>query len=259
MLVDSHCHLSSSEIYNQIDSVIERAKNAGVCYFLNAGSRFDELATQREISERFPFIYTATGVHPHDAKDFCDIKAEDVLKNTSYPCVVAIGECGLDYFYDFSPRDVQIKVFKEMIKASQESGLPIIVHTREADVDTMTLLSDAYQKKPFSGVIHSYSSGPELAKEALNIGFYISASGMITFKNASQLRNHFEQIELHRLLVETDTPYLAPVPMRGKTNEPSFVVHTAQVLADIKQVDFSYISQVTTDNFFKLFQKAKKL
>ena len=200
MLVDSHCHLSSAEIYNQIDCVIERAKNAGVCYFLNAGSRFDEFDIQKNICERFPCVFTAAGVHPHDAKDFYEIKAEDVLKNTVNPFVVAIGECGLDYFYDFSPRDVQIKVFKEMIRASQESGLPVIVHTREADADTMTLLSDAYKKKPFSGVIHSYSSGLELAKEALNIGFYISASGMITFKNASQLRNHFEQIELHRNL-----------------------------------------------------------
>ncbi len=259
MLVDSHCHLSNTDIYHQIDSVIKRAKNAGVCYFLNAGSRFDEFDMQKDICERFSCVFTSTGVHPHDAKDFCEIKAEDVLKNTLNPFVVAIGECGLDYFYDFSPRDTQIKVFKEMIRASQESGLPLIVHTREADVDTMTLLSDAYKEKPFSGVIHSYSSGLELAKEALEIGFYISASGMITFKNAEELRKHFEQIELDRLLVETDTPYLAPVPMRGHINEPSFVVHTAQVLANIKQVDFSYISDVTTDNFFKLFQKAKKL
>ncbi len=259
MLIDSHCHLSSEEIYPRLDLIIERAQNAGVSYFLNAGSKFDELDKQLDISRRFKNVFTVTGVHPHDAVAYSDITAKDVLQKTENASVVAIGECGLDYFYDFAPKDVQIKVFREMIKASQESGLPIIVHTREAEEDTISILQEAYRKKMFTGVIHSYSSDMWLAEEALKMGFYISASGMITFKNAESLRSAFKKIPLEKLLVETDTPYLAPVPMRGKINEPSFVVHTAQVLADIKDVDMETLSNKTTENFFTLFCKAKKV
>ncbi len=257
MLVDSHCHLSSPELYENLENVMERAKNAGVSYILNAGGKFDELEKQLEISRRYPNVWTVTGVHPHDSSETPLITADDVLKNTLHSKVVAIGECGLDYFYDFSPRDVQIKVFKQMIKAAQESGLPLIVHTREAEADTMELIIGAYKKKPFSGVIHCYSSSYELAVEMLSIGFYISASGMITFKNADNLRESFKKIPLEKLLVETDSPYLAPVPMRGKVNEPSYVVHTAEVLSQIKELEFQKLSDITTKNFFKLFSKAK--
>ena len=257
MLVDSHCHLSSPELYENLENVMERAKNAGVSYILNAGGKFDELEKQLEISRRYPNVWTVAGVHPHDSSETPFITADDVLKNTLHSKVVAIGECGLDYFYDFSPRDVQIKVFKQMIKAAQESGLPLIVHTREAEADTMELIIKAYKKKPFSGVIHCYSSSYELAVEMLSIGFYISASGMITFKNADNLRESFKKIPLEKLLVETDSPYLAPVPMRGKVNEPSYVVHTAEVLSQIKELEFQKLSDITTENFFKLFSKAK--
>lgn len=259
MLVDSHCHLSSEEIYPQLEQVIKRAEGASVAYFLNAGSKFDELDKQLAICKSFKNVFTVTGVHPHDALSYSDITADDVVEKSQNSSVVAIGECGLDYFYDFAPKDVQIKVFCEMIKASQISGLPIVVHTREAEEDTISILTEAYHKKAFGGVIHSYSSDIRLAEEALKIGFYISASGMITFKNAQTLRDSFRQIPLEKLLVETDTPYLSPVPMRGKTNEPSFVVHTAKVLADIKEVDFETLSDKTTENFFTLFGKAKKI
>ena len=198
-----------------------------------------------------------TGVHPHDALNYAHITAQDVLENTDLEKVVAIGECGLDYFYDFAPKDVQIKVFKEMIKASQISGLPIIVHTRDADEDTIKLLVRAYKEKPFKGVIHCYSSSLKLAEEALKIGFYISASGMVTFKNADDLRQHFKCVPIDRLLIETDTPYLAPIPYRGKVNEPAYVVETAKVLAGIKGLDLNQISVITTQNFFNLFDKAK--
>jgi len=257
MFVDSHCHLSSPEVYNNLENVIKKANDLGVKAFLNAGAKFDELQTQLDICARFDNIWTATGVHPHDATDYEHITVEDVLKNAIYDKVVAIGECGLDYFYDFAPKDVQIKVFAEMIKAAQESALPIVIHTREADTDTITLLREAYQQKPFKGVIHCYSSSFELASAALEIGFYISASGMITFKNADVLRANFKKIPLDRLLIETDTPYLAPVPFRGKVNEPSYVIQTAKVLADIKGLDLNQISAITTKNFFNLFDKAK--
>ncbi len=257
MLVDSHCHLSSDGLYHDLENVIKRADTAGVKAFLNAGAKFDELNIQLEISKRFENIWTVTGVHPHDAADYQHITLEDVLKNTKHPKVVAIGECGLDYFYDFAPRDVQIRTFKTMISAAQESGLPIIVHTREADDDTIELLTNAYQKKPFKGVIHCYSSSLKVAVKALEIGFYISASGIITFKNSADLRQNFAVVPLEKLLVETDSPYLAPVPMRGKVNEPSFVVHTAKVLASLKGVDFEKISAITSKNFFDLFDKAE--
>jgi len=258
MLIDSHCHLSSEEIYADLQGVMNRAHEAGVSGILNAGGKFDELETQLLISAQYKNVWTVTGVHPHDAVNYVDVSAEDVLKNTKHDKVVAIGECGLDYFYDFAPRDVQIKVFREMIKASQESALPLIVHTREADDDTIELLGEAYLRKPFTGEIHCYSSSLRLAEEALKIGFYISASGMITFKNAETLRQNFKNVPLNRLLVETDSPYLAPIPMRGKVCEPAYVALTARMLADVKGVSFEEICELTTQNFFALFQKAKE-
>jgi len=257
MFVDSHCHLSSEEIYNHLDEVVNRAHMVGVQYFLNAGGKFDELERQIEICHRFAHVWTVTGVHPHDALHFSSVKLDEVLLNAQKPEIVAIGECGLDYFYDFAPKDIQIKIFKMMIEAAQESGLPIIIHTRDAEADTIELLSNAYKRKPFKGVIHCYSSTQWLAQEALKLGFYISASGMITFKNADNLRDSFKIIPVERLLLETDTPYLAPVPMRGKTNEPSYIVHTAGVLADIKGMNLEDLERVTTQNFFDLFDKAK--
>lgn len=257
MIIDSHCHLSSKELYADIQGVMQRAHEAGVCGILNAGGKFDELETQLLISRQYKNVWTVTGVHPHDAASYADVSAEDVLKNTKHDKVVAIGECGLDYFYDFAPRDVQIKVFRQMIKAAQESRLPLIVHTREADADTIELLSEAYRQKRFTGEIHCYSSSLRLALSALEIGFYISASGMITFKNAETLRQNFQNVPLDRLLVETDSPYLAPVPMRGKVCEPAYVVLTAKVLADVKGISFEEICKVTSQNFLRLFDKAK--
>lgn len=255
MLVDSHCHLNGLE---NIGDIIVRAKNAGVEYMLNAGGKFDELNDSLDICNKYFNVYTVNGVHPHDAKEYQYIKAEDVLKNLNHEKVVAVGECGLDYYYDFSPKDVQINVFKQMIKAAQESSLPLIVHSRDATEDMSEILTTAYKQKPFSGVIHCFSSECKLAEAALEIGFYISASGIITFNSATSIRESFIFVPLNRLLVETDTPYLAPVPYRGKINEPSYVVKTAECLAKIKGVDFNKISDITTTNFFNLFNKIKK-
>lgn len=237
---------------------MERAKKAGVGYMLNAGGLFDALPMQLEICRKYPNVFTLTGVHPHDANAYVDVSVEDVLSNTKNQKVIGIGECGLDYYYDFSPRDVQIKVFRKMIQASQESGLPLVVHTRDAEDDTIELLADAYKQKSFKGVIHCYSSAWKLAEAALEIGFYISASGMITFNKFEDLRQAFYKIPTERLLVETDSPYLAPVPLRGKVNEPSYVVHTAKCLAAIKSLDLAKISVITSDNFFNLFTKAQR-
>lgn len=258
IFVDSHCHLCSEEIVSQLPEVVERAHEAGVSYMLNAGAKFDQLPQQLEICRQYDKIFTLSGVHPHDAGDYAHITCADVLANTKYPEVVGIGECGLDYFYDFSPRDVQIKVFREMIAAAQESGLPIVIHTREAEDDTAEILRAAYKQKPFKGQLHCFSSAWRIAEAALELGFYISASGIITFKKSEQLREDFAKIPLDRLLIETDSPYLAPVPWRGKTNEPSFVIKTAEVLSQIKKVDLKQISDITTKNFFDLFTKAKR-
>ena len=255
MLIDSHCHLNSVD---NLDEVVKRAKENGVDVMLNAGGKFDELKQSLNICQQFKNIYTVSGVHPHDAKDYENIKAADVLNNLVHDKVVAIGECGLDYYYDFSPKEVQRKVLKEMIKAAQESNLPIIIHNRQSDDDMIEILTTSYKQKPFSGVIHCFSSSWSLAKVALDIGFYISASGIITFNSASDIRDCFIKVPLDRLLIETDTPYLAPVPKRGKVNEPAHIVYTAKCLAQIKDVDFNIISDITTSNFFNLFKKTNK-
>ena len=256
MLVDSHCHLSYDDFAEDFDEMIERAKENGVTTMLNAGNNIGEIEEQLALSEKYPFIYTAVGVHPHNASEYEDIKVQDFIKWTTHKKIVAIGECGLDYYYDYSPKDVQIKVFREQIKAAQETGLPLIIHTRDADDDTISILSEMYKDKPFSGEIHCFSSSKELADFALSIGFYISASGMITFNKSGDLRDIFAEIPLERILVETDSPFLAPVPQRGKRNEPAFVLHTAEKLAQLRGISLDKLAEITSNNFFKLFRKA---
>ena len=256
MLVDSHCHLSYDDFEEDFTEMIERAKENGVTTILNAGNNIGEIAEQIELSEKYPFIYTAVGVHPHNASEYENIKAEDFIKQTEHKKIVAIGECGLDYYYDYSPKDVQIKVFKEQIKAAQETGLPLIIHTRDADEDTISVLDEMYKQKPFTGELHCFSSGKALADYALSIGFYLSASGMITFNKSGELRDIFAKVPEDRLLVETDSPFLAPVPLRGRRNEPAFVLHTAEKLAQIRGVSLDKIAEITSDNFFRLFRKA---
>ncbi len=256
MLVDSHCHLDFNDFEDDMEDIISRAKENGVTAMLNAGNNMNELENQLKLSEKYPFIYAAVGVHPHNAQEYPGLKAEDIVARTEHKKVVAIGECGLDYYYDYAPRDVQIEIFKEQIKAAQISGLPLIIHTRDADEDTINLLGEAYKEKAFTGEIHCFSSSKKLADFALSIGFYISASGIITFNKSVELREIFEQVPLDRLLVETDSPFLAPVPMRGKRNEPAFVYYTAERLAQIKDIPLEKLAQITSDNFYKLFRKA---
>ncbi len=256
MLVDSHCHLDFDDFEEDLEDIIARAKENGVTTILNAGNNIGELQQQLALSEQYPFIYTAVGVHPHNASEYEHITAQDIINETHHKKVVGIGECGLDYYYDYAPRETQIRIFKEQIKAAQETGLPLIIHTRDADDDTINILGEAYKEKPFSGEIHCFSSSKTLADFALSIGFYISASGIITFNKSGDLRDIFATIPLDRLLIETDAPFLAPVPMRGRRNEPSFVLHTAEKLAQIRDIPLEKLAEITSDNFFRLFRKA---
>ena len=251
MLVDSHCHLENNE---KLGDIMIHAADAGVALILDAGSNLDHLEEHLQIAEKYAFVYTAAGAHPHQAKEFSALTAEDILCKIRHNKIIAIGEAGLDYYYDFAPREMQIRLFKENIKAAQQSGLPLIVHNRDSDEDMINLLREAYERKPFKAIIHCYSSSWALAEAALEMGFYISASGMITFGNAADLQEKFAKIPEDRLLVETDAPYLAPVPKRGQVNEPANVVLTAAKLAEVRRVSFEKMAQITTNNFKRLFE-----
>lgn len=256
MLVDSHCHLDYNDFEEDFEEIIEHAKECGVSLMLNAGNNLKEFDNQLAISEQYPFIYSAVGVHPHNAKEYPELKAEELIERAAHKKVIGIGETGLDYYYDYAPRELQIKLLKEHIKAAQETGLPLIIHNRDSDDDMITILGEAYRQKPFSGVIHCFSSDRKLAEFALSIGFYLSASGMITFNRSSELREIFAEIPEDRLLIETDSPFLAPIPMRGRRNEPAYVKYTAEKLAQLRDLPFEKMAQITSDNFFRLFRKA---
>lgn len=249
-LADSHCHLENTA---DVGALIERARETGVRYILDAGSNLDHLREHLAITDCYDGVYTAAGAHPHNAEEFADLTAEDILRAAEHEKVIAIGEAGLDYYYDFAPKEAQIRLFGENIRAAQESGKPLIVHNRESDEDMIRLLGNAYDKKPFKAVIHCYSSSWALAEAALQMGFYISASGIVTFNSAEKIRQNFVRVPTDRLLVETDAPYLAPVPKRGQVNEPANVVLTAHKLAEIKNVSFEEIAKITTENFKRLF------
>ncbi len=251
MLADSHCHLKNNE---ELEGVISRAREAGVAYILDAGNNLNNLPEHLAIAEKYDLVYTAAGAHPHNAVEFAMLTADDICKATEHDKVIAIGEAGLDYYYDFAPREAQIRLFKENIKAAQNSGLPLIIHNRESDADMVDILAKAYDEKEFKAIIHCYSSSWKLAESALEMGFYISASGIITFNSATDIRESFAKVPFDRLLVETDAPYLAPVPKRGKVNEPANVVLTAKKLAEIKGVSLEKIAEVTTANFKRLFE-----
>ncbi len=250
MLADSHCHL---EYNDNLVAVVNEAKKAGIRYILDAGSGLYNLSEHIKICKEFDLIYTASGAHPHEAREYADITVDDIIRGADNDKVIAIGEAGLDYFYDFAPRSDQIALFEKNITASQITGKPLIIHNRESDDDMIRLLQNAYDKKEFKAVVHCYSSTWRLAEVALNLGFYISASGIITFPNSQDIRDNFAKVPLDRLLVETDAPYLAPVPKRGKINEPANVIFTAQKLAEIKNVSFEELAKITTQNFRRLF------
>lgn len=253
MLVDSHCHLDYAAVGERAE-IVARARRAGVKTLLTIGTKISEFAAVRAIAESDPDIWCSVGVHPHEAESEGEAAAARLVSLTAHPKVIGIGETGLDFHYDHSPRALQERLFRAHCAASRDSGLPLIVHTRNADLETGAILAE---ELPPPGVIHCFSTGRALAERAIELGFYISLSGIVTFKNADDLRATTRDIPLDRLLIETDAPYLAPVPMRGKRNEPAFIVHTATRVAEIKGISLDDLGRVTSENFFRLFGKAR--
>ncbi|NUB07751.1 TatD family deoxyribonuclease [Azospirillum sp. Vi22] len=257
MLVDSHCHLDFPDFAEELDAVVDRARQAGVgrmvtiCTYL---SRFDRILA---VAERYDDVLCSLGVHPHQAaEEIVGVTVERLVELSKHPKVIGLGETGLDYFYDKSPRDVQQECFRRHIRASLETGLPLIVHTRDADDDTMRIVREEAAGQSVNGLLHCFSSGRQLAEEALDFGFYISLSGIVTFKKSEDLRAIVKDVPLDRILVETDAPYLAPVPFRGKRNEPAYVAHTAACVAEVKGMDTADMARISTENFFRLFPRA---
>ncbi len=255
--VDSHCHLDYPELAVDAAGVVARAANAGVGHMLTIGTKITAFDGVLAMAERFANVSCSVGIHPHEAGVQ---PATDVAKLTAlagHPKVVAFGETGLDFYYEHSPRADQERSFRVHLAAARELGLPVIVHTRDADTETAAILSEEMAKGPFTGVIHCFSSGHELAAKAVELGLYISFSGIVTFKKADALREVVKTVPMERILVETDSPYLAPMPHRGKTNEPAYVTHTAAVVATLKGVTPEQLAAQTTANFFRLFAKAQ--
>ena len=257
MLVDSHCHLDFPDYAGDVDGVVARAKKAGVSVCLSIGTELSRFPGVRAVAEKFPDVWCSVGVHPHEAEKELLSDPAPLLAETSHPKVAGIGETGLDYFYEHAPRIAQAENFRAHIAAGRQTKLPVIVHTRDADDDTIAILKEEMAKGAFTGLIHCFTGTQKLADAALEMGFYISVSGIATFKNSAALREVIKTVPLDRLLVETDAPFLAPMPHRGKTNEPAFVVHTARLLAELKGVSEDELARATTDNFFRLFTKIK--
>jgi len=253
MLVDSHCHLDFPDFAPERDAVIARAFAAGIGTMLTICTRLDQFAGVEAIAGTDERIWCSVGAHPHEAADHGDLLAGRLVALAAHPRVVGIGETGLDFHYDLSARDVQERVFRTHVAASRETGLPLIIHAREADSEIAAILGET---TPPPGVLHCFTSGRALAEAALALGFYISISGIVTFRNAEDLRAIVRDLPLDRLLVETDAPYLAPVPYRGKRNEPAFVPATAAAVAELKGVEPEALAAATTENFFRLFAKA---
>lgn len=257
MLVDSHCHLDFPDFGDDRDAVFARARDAGVGVVVTICTHLSKFAAVRAIAAARDDVYCTVGVHPHEAEGEGVAGPEPLLALArDDPKVVGIGETGLDYHYEYSPRPAQQESFRGHIAAARETGLPLIVHTREADDDTVEILREEYAAGAFPGVIHCFTATRELAEAALALGFYISVSGIATFKQAGPLRDIIRDVPIDRLLVETDAPYLAPVPMRGQRNEPAFVAHTAATVAELKGLDPAALAEVTSDNFFRLFRRA---
>jgi TatD DNase family protein len=258
MLVDSHCHLDFPDFAADLDGVVARAAAAGVGTMVTIGTKLSEIDKVLAIAERFDNVWCSVGVHPHEAGTERDAGTARLVELARHPKVVGIGETGLDYFYEHSPREAQQAGFRAHIAAARETGLPLIVHSRDADDETADILREEQGQGPFPGLIHCFTSGPQLAETAIGLGMYISLSGIMTFNKAEDLRRTVGGLPLDRLLVETDAPYLAPVPNRGKRNEPAFVAHTAAKLAQVKGITAAEIAAQTTENFFRLFTKVRR-
>jgi TatD DNase family protein len=258
MLVDSHCHLDFPDFTSELDAVVARAEAAGVGHMVTISTRVKRHAALLAIAERFPNVTCSVGTHPHHADEELNITTGDLIARARHPKVVAIGEAGMDYHYDNAPRAAQEQGFRTHIAAARATGLPLVIHAREADDDTARILEEESGKGAFPAVLHCYTGGPDLARRALALGHFISFTGIVTFKNSAALREIAKSVPADRFLVETDAPYLAPLPYRGKRNEPAYVVEVAKVLAEVRGTTLDEISRQTTENFFKLFAKVPR-
>ncbi len=257
MLVDSHCHLDFPDFASDLAGVVSRAKATGVGHMLTICTSVRKFGDVAAVAERFPEVTCSVGTHPHSATQERDVTAREIVELTRHPRVVAIGEAGLDYFYQKSSREDQQAGFRTHIAAARETGLPLVIHTRDADEDAARILREEMALGAFKALLHCYTGGRALAETALELGLFISFSGILTFPKLGELRELAASLPLDRLLVETDAPFLAPHPHRGKKNEPAYVRHTAKVLGDLKGVSEAGIADITTANFFRLFAKAK--
>jgi TatD DNase family protein len=255
MLVDSHCHLDFPDFSSELDVVVARAKAAGIGRLVTISTRVRKFSQVLAVAEKFPEVFCSVGTHPHYAHEELDIDSETLIALTKNPKVVAIGEAGLDYHYDNSPRDAQAQGLRQHIQAARETGLPLVIHSRDCDADMAEILKEESGEGAFPAVLHCFTGGRDLAFAAIDLGHYISFTGILTFKNSQSLRDIARELPHDRILVETDAPYLAPLPYRGKRNEPSYVVETAKVLAATRGVSEDEIARQTTENFFRLFSK----
>ena len=257
MLIDSHCHLNYKGLIEDQAAVLARARARGVTGMLNISTREREWSEIIATAEREPDVWASVGIHPHEADAHPDVDTEKLVAAAQHPKVIAIGETGLDYYYDHSDRDRQRASFRAHIAAARETGLPLIIHTRDAEEDTAEIVADEMGKGAYPALIHCFTASADFGAKMLDLGLSISISGIVTFKNAKDLQATASTIPADRLLVETDAPFLAPVPHRGKTGEPAFVADTAAFLAQLRGVDVESLRQETADNFFKLFGKAR--
>jgi TatD DNase family protein len=258
MLVDSHCHLDFPEFAPELDAVVTRARDAGLGRMVTISTRVKRHAQVLAIAERFADVFCSVGTHPHNAHEELDIGADDLLRIADNPRVVAIGEAGLDYHYDNSPRDAQEQGLRAHIDAARRSRLPLVIHSRDADADMARILEQETGKGAFPAVLHCFTGGRDLALRAVALGHYVSFSGILTFKKSEDLRAIAAELPADRILVETDAPFLAPGKFRGKRNEPSYVVETARVLSETRKTGFDEIARQTTENFFRLFAKVPR-
>jgi TatD DNase family protein len=258
MLVDSHCHLDFPDFAGELDAIVARAQAAGIARIVTISTRIRRHAEVLAIAERFPDVYCSVGTHPHNAHEELDVTADELIARSRHPKVVAIGEAGLDYHYDHSPRDAQERGFRNHIAAARATGLPLVIHSREADADMARILEEETGKGAFPAVLHCFTGSRELAERAIALGLFISFTGILTFKKSDDLRSIARSLPAGRVLVETDAPYLAPGRYRGKRNEPAYVTETAKVLAETRGVSLDEIARETNAGFFRLFSKVPR-
>ncbi|MBD9647083.1 TatD family hydrolase [Ensifer sp. ENS09] len=259
MLIDTHCHLDFPDFEAERDAIVARAHEAGVEQMITISTRVKRFETILAIAESYPNVFCSVGTHPHNADEELDIRTEDLVRLSAHPKVVAIGEAGLDYFYDNAPREAQVEGLRRHIAAARETGLPLVIHSRSADDDMAAILTEETGKGAFPFLLHCFSSGPELARIGVALGGYVSFSGILTFPKSEELREIAKTVPHDRMIVETDAPYLAPKPFRGKRNEPAYVAHTAAVLAETIGVTTEEIARITTENAFRVFSKMPRL